>query len=250
MHERTGGIGEQPRVCIGWKCGTVRTSHERIRGAEEQPHGNAEQIRNRGYEKEIMGKLFYIMGKSSSGKDTIYEELLERQSLGLKPFIMYTTRPIRAKETDGVQYHFVTEEKLRAMQAAGQVIELRAYDTVNGVWYYFTADGDGVDVERDSYLALGTLESYEKVKRYYGAERVVPIYIEVEDGLRLERSMKREKKQAAPNYDEVCRRFLADQRDFSEENIKKAGIERRFSNDGDRQICMDCVADYIGEELR
>ena len=49
------------------------------------------------------------MGKSSSGKDTIYEELLSREELGLKPFIMYTTRPIRAKETDGVQYHFVTE---------------------------------------------------------------------------------------------------------------------------------------------
>ena len=63
-----------------------------------------------------MGLIFYIMGKSSSGKDTIYEDILSRKELGLKPFIMYTTRPIRAKETDGVQYHFVTEEKLRGMQ--------------------------------------------------------------------------------------------------------------------------------------
>lgn len=192
-----------------------------------------------------MGKLFYVMGKSSSGKDTIYEELLSRKELQLQPFIMYTTRPIRANETDGVQYHFVTEDMLHRMQEKGQVIELRAYDTVHGIWYYFTADGDCIDMEQGNYIALGTLESYEKVKNYYGAERVVPIYIEVEDVLRLERSIKREKKQAIPNYDEVCRRFLADQQDFSEANISRAGIKKRFLNNDDRRICMDEVAQYI-----
>lgn len=192
-----------------------------------------------------MGKLFYIMGKSSSGKDTIYENLLQRHDLKLIPFIMYTTRPIRANETDGVQYHFVTEEMLRLMQEEDRVIELRSYDTVQGVWYYFTADGTDVDMEHHNYLALGTLESYAKVRDYYGAERVVPIYIEVSDEQRLARSIKREKKQAAPNYEEVCRRFLADQKDFSEENIKKAGIKKRFANNEDRQICMDEVASYI-----
>lgn len=192
-----------------------------------------------------MGKLFYIMGKSSSGKDTIYEDMLLRPELRLRPFIMYTTRPIRAKETDGVQYHFVTEEKLRLMQAEGRVIELRSYDTVQGIWYYFTADGDDIDMEHHDYLALGTLESYAKVRDYYGTERVVPVYIEVSDEQRLARSIKREKKQAVPNYEEVCRRFLADQKDFSEENIKNAGITKRFANDDDRQICMDEVASYI-----
>lgn len=196
-----------------------------------------------------MGKLFYVMGKSSSGKDTIYEELLTRRELGLKPYIMYTTRPIRAKETDGVQYHFVTEEQLRAMQEKGKVIELRSYNTVCGPWYYFTADGDRADMEHSSYLALGTLESWQKVRNYYGSSRVVPIYIEVEDGIRLERALKREKKQAIPNYEEVCRRFLADQKDFSEENIRKAGITRRFLNNAEREICMDEVAAFIAGEL-
>ena len=197
-----------------------------------------------------MGKLFYIMGKSSCGKDTIYENLLSRKELGLRPFIMYTTRPIRAKETDGVQYHFVTEEMMKKMEAAGKIIELRSYETVNGVWYYFTADGESIDMERYSYLALGTLESFQKVKRYYGSDKVIPVYIEVSDEKRLERSMKRERKQAEPNYEEVCRRFLADQRDFSEENIKNAGIRRRFANDEYRQICMDEIASFIQESLR
>lgn len=195
-----------------------------------------------------MGKLFYVMGKSSSGKDTIYEEILSRKELELQPFIMYTTRPIRANETDGIQYHFVTEDMLRSMQEKGQVIELRSYNTVHGIWYYFTADGDCIDMEHRHYIALGTLESYEKVKKYYGEERVVPIYIEVQDVLRLERSIKREKKQPVPNYDEVCRRFLADQQDFSEENIRRAGIKKRFHNNDDRQICMDEVAEYIEKQ--
>lgn len=190
------------------------------------------------------------MGKSSSGKDTIYENLLQRHDLKLIPFIMYTTRPIRANETDGVQYHFVTEETLRLMQEEDRVIELRSYDTVQGIWYYFTADGEDVDMEHHNYLALGTLESYAKVRDYYGAERVVPIYIEVSDEQRLARSIKREKKQAVPNYEEVCRRFLADQKDFSEEKVTNAGITRRFANDADRQICMDEVASYISRIIK
>ncbi len=192
-----------------------------------------------------MGKLFYMMGKSASGKDTVFEDLLARRELALCPFLTYTTRPIRRKETDGVEYHFVTEEKLREMEAQGRVIELRAYDTVQGIWYYFTADSEEMDLDQHSYLALGTLVSYQKVRGYYGAGRVVPLYIEARDDLRLERAIKRERKQEHPDYAELCRRFLADQEDFSEEKIAQAGIGRRFSNDTDRQICMDEVADYI-----
>lgn len=194
-----------------------------------------------------MGKLFYVMGKSSSGKDTIYEEVFSRKELGLQAFIMYTTRPIRAGETDGVQYHFVTEKQLQALQEQGKVIELRTYQTVFGPWHYFTADGDTVDMEHQDYIALGTLESYEKVRKYYGADKVVPIYIEVDDDKRLERAIKRERKQAAPNYEEVCRRFLADQKDFSEENIERAGITRRFKNNAEREVCMEEIAAYIAE---
>ena len=73
-----------------------------------------------------MGKLFYLIGKSSTGKDTIFQSLLEREDLGLKPLVLYTTRPMRAGETPGVQYHFTDEAGLSRLQAAGKVIELRA----------------------------------------------------------------------------------------------------------------------------
>ena len=196
-----------------------------------------------------MGRIFYIMGKSATGKDTVYEELLAREELGLQPFIMYTTRPIRAKETDGVQYHFTDVDTLKKMQEEGRVIELRSYDTVHGIWYYFTADGEGIDLDRYSYLALGTLESYQKMRAYYGEERVDGVYIEVGDAERLERAIKREKKQQQPNFSEVCRRYLADEEDFSEEKIAQAHISERFSNDGPREECMEAVAAYIRQKM-
>lgn len=192
-----------------------------------------------------MGKIFYVMGKSSSGKDTIYEELLNREELGLRTIVLYTTRPARAKETDGVQYHFVDEEKLHEFERADKIIEMRAYHTVQGVWKYATVDDGQIDLDRYSYLAIGTLESYGKLQEYFGADKIVPIYIQVSDDNRLERALKRERKQASPDYEELCRRFLADSKDFSEENIRRAGITKRFDNDGDRQLCMDEAAAYI-----
>ena len=77
-----------------------------------------------------MGTLFYIMGKSASGKDSIYQKLQKKEELKLNSLVLYTTRPIRENETDGVEYHFVTEEKLEELEKAGKVIELRVYDTV------------------------------------------------------------------------------------------------------------------------
>ena len=177
-----------------------------------------------------MGKIFYIMGKSASGKDSIYELLLGRIK-GIRKIIPYTTRPMRSQEQDGVDYYFVDEAKLEEFEEKGLVIERRDYATVKGNWTYFTVKDETVDACRANYLAVGTLESYRKMKEYYGQQMVCPVYIEVEDGERLTRAIARERKQPVPQYEEMCRRFLADQRDFSEEKLAQAGITRRYVND-------------------
>jgi len=194
-----------------------------------------------------MGKIFYIMGKSASGKDTIYERILNRKELHLHRLVPYTTRPNRANEKEGVEYHFVGEEKLQKFLNAGKVIELREYHTIHGIWKYFTVDDEYMDLKNKDYLAIGTLESYEKIKNYYGEEKIVPLYIEVEDGLRLERALEREKKQFHPKYEEMCRRFLADQQDFSEEKLQQAGIAFRFFNEKDLESCIEMVVEYVSD---
>ena len=177
-----------------------------------------------------MGRIYYIMGKSATGKDTVYKELLKRRP-DLKKIVPCTTRPIREGETDGVEYHFMTVEELEKNLRVGKVIELRTYQTVAGPWNYFTMDDGQFDLlETSRYLMIGTLESYEKMRQYFGAQALVPIYIEVPDGIRLRRALEREDAQKNPNYREVCRRYLADEADFSEENLRMAGIEKRFGN--------------------
>lgn len=195
-----------------------------------------------------MGKLFYIIGKSASGKDHIYEALLTDPALKLRELVLFTTRPIRSGETDGKQYHFVDEAYIEKLRKQGRVIEERTYQTVHGPWTYCTAD-EGLDFDRESYAAIGTLESYQKVRDYCGQDKVVPIYIEVSDENLLLHAMKRESKQAQPKYKEMCRRFLADSEDFSEEKIRAAGITRRFDNNGELSECIDAVKRAAREEL-
>ncbi len=183
-----------------------------------------------------MGKIYYMMGKSSSGKDTLFK-MLKEAFPEFKEIVLYTTRPRREGETDGREYHFVADEILEEFQKAGKMIELRAYDTIHGIWKYATVDDGQVRLKEADYLSIGTLESYEKLQEYYGANRIVPLYIEVEDGERLFRALSRERMQEKPKYAEMCRRFLADTEDFSEDKLLKLGIQKKFIND-DRNRCL------------
>ncbi len=189
-----------------------------------------------------MGKIYYMMGKSSSGKDTLLKELKEALPR-LKSITPYTTRPRRDGERDGVEYFFVSEDTLSTYERQGRLIEQRAYNTVHGIWRYATVDDGQVDLKHADYLVIGTLESYGRIREYYGLDNVVPLYIEVEDGERLKRAIRREEVRQAPDYKELCRRFLADSEDYSEENLLRYGITRRIQNhDGTR-----CLEEMIGE---
>ena len=70
--------------------------------------------------------------------------------------------------------------------------------------------------------------------------------IELEDGERLQRALDREKSQEFPRYEEMCRRFLADSKDFMDERIVQAGITRRFQNK-DLEKCLQEIRKYIAE---
>ena len=181
------------------------------------------------------------MGKSSSGKDSFYRALMKKNPWGLKKLVIYTTRPIRDGEKDGREYHFVSEDRYQHLKAEGKIIEERCYDTVYGPWRYFTADDGTVDPARENYLAIGTLESYRLLKAHYGSRYLCPIYVEVEDGERLKRAIAREETQEIPKYEEMCRRFLADTEDFSEENLSRCGIQRRFQN----IVLEDCLNEIM-----
>lgn len=195
-----------------------------------------------------MGRIFCLMGKSNCGKDTIFKILKEDTTLNLKPVVTYTTRPKRINETNGVEYFFIDEEKLSNYKKSGKVIEERVYNTVKGKWYYSTIDDGQIKFESSNYILITTLEAYENLKNYFGEENIVPIYISIDDGVRLERAIKREKNQEKPDYNELCRRFLADNIDFSKEKLSKCNITQKYEN-YDLDICVNkiknCIAKFI-----
>lgn len=191
-----------------------------------------------------MGRVFCIIGKSASGKDTIYKKLLKNPLLHLKRIVPYTTRPIRAGEQEGVEYHFTTVERMTQLWEENKIIECRSYDTVYGLWYYFMAKDSQIDLEENDYLVIGTLESYTKIRDYFGKDKVISIYIDLDDGERLTRALEREKKQSQPGYEEMCRRYLADAKDFSQDNLMEVGITVKFDN-YDLKTCLDEVIAYI-----
>nr|WP_330379466.1 hypothetical protein [Butyrivibrio sp. AE2032] len=192
-----------------------------------------------------LGKIFLLMGKSTSGKDTIYKKLITDEELSLNKVVPYTTRPMRDGETDGVQYFFKKEEDYQALRNDGKIIEERTYHTNYGEWRYFTVDDGQIDLESGNYLVIGTLESYCYIRDYFGKENVVPLLIDVSAKIRLERAMHREEKQENPKYDEMCRRFLADEEDFAEKKIEEAGVTYRFENNADIEDCVRAIREHI-----
>ena len=194
-----------------------------------------------------MYRIFCILGKSASGKDTLYKRLMDMQDLGLRSVVTYTTRPIRSGEKDGREYHFATVPQYMEARDRGLVIESRCYQTVMGPWYYYTMNDGQIDLEAANYLLIGTLESLMSLQAVFGRERVVPIYVQLDDGERLLRALNRERAMKSPRYDELCRRYLGDEKDFSPEKIKEAGITRRFDNT-DLEACLGQIRDYIREK--
>ena len=195
-----------------------------------------------------MGKLIVLMGKSATGKDTIYKLLQVDQSLNLQQLVPYTTRPMRAGERDGEAYHFVTEEEFHGLLEEGRVVEHRSYHTIHGLWRYFTVEDEQLDLSQHSYLLIGTLEAYVSIVKHFGPDKVIPVLVTLDDGVRLDRALTRERQQENPKYEEMCRRFLADSADYAQDKIDAAGICRVFENNSSEETAA-AISSYIKEQL-
>ena len=105
-----------------------------------------------------------------------------------------------------------------------------------------------MDLTTGNYISINTLEGFNQIRKYLGNDKVKPVYIEIPDIELIKRAVKREEKQINPNVAELCRRFLADNADFSEENLKLSGIDvkSRFNND-ELEVCVDKMTAYIKE---
>lgn len=180
------------------------------------------------------------MGKSSSGKDTIIHKIIKENKYDLKNIVMHTTRPPRAEEIDGREYHFSTREEMLKLKAQKMIVESREYETRYGLWYYFTVCSS-INLNKNNYIASNTLVGFEQYLNYYGKDNIISILINLDDGIRLQRALNREKKEKNPKYDELCRRFLSDSEDFSLKNIEKYPIDYVINNEQNIENTMEEV---------
>lgn len=193
--------------------------------------------------------MYYITGKSAVGKDTIYTELLKTEYLNLKEIVLYTTRPMRPGEENGKQYFFVTNKEMEKLKQSKNILEYREYKTTQGLWTYATVMDDNI-ITNQSLISIGTLESFNKIKQKIKNSNLpinlIPIYIELDEKTRTRRATKRENKKIKPDYEELNRRTQADNIDFSEENIRNAGIssKNRFVNHH-LKTCVANIINYI-----
>lgn len=183
--------------------------------------------------------IVYLAGRSGVGKDTIYREL--KNKCNFKEIILHTTRPMRDGEENGREYFFDSYEDLMKLD----ILEMRTYHTASGDWHYATVND--FELNKYNYIGIGTLESYEKLVERFGKDNVKLILITVDKGELLTRALRREMEQSKPNYAEMCRRFLADEIDYSDERINKLKIDKVYINDNVERVVNEILDDIRKE---
>lgn len=166
-------------------------------------------------------KIIALFGESASGKDTLLKWAVSHFSDRLHPIVACTTRPPRQGEIDGVNYHFLSIEDFTQQVLQGEIIEATTFRD----WFYGTQlsalDLDKINIGIFSPDALDCLIDNPNLS-------VQLIYVYTNDKTRLLRSLNREE---SPDCYEICRRYLADLKDFSEERLSEFTYSIVFMGD-------------------
>lgn len=149
-------------------------------------------------------KIIVLFGESGAGKDTIQTRMSSLFPKVLNPIISCTTRPKRDYEVDGIDYHFLSEHEIKEMISNGDMLEYAIFNN----WYYGTGlislDPNKINIGVFNLQGLESLINRDDVELF-------PVYVHACGKTRLLRNLKREN---SPDCREICRRYLADEKEF------------------------------------
>ena len=163
-----------------------------------------------------MYKVIAIVGKSATGKTTLQRAIKDKYRVN--EIVSTTTRPMREGEVEGKDYYFITIDQFVKKVYNYEMLEATEF---NG-WFYGT-EKKALSKRRVN-VGVFNLEGVMALAESKNIDLEV-IYLDVDDKIRLIRALNREE-----NVDvaEVCRRFFADEKDFSAEafhDLEQAGVK-------------------------
>lgn len=153
-------------------------------------------------------KIAIIIGKTGSGKDSIFKELQESNIL--HKVISTTTRPMREYEEDGVDYHFIDRYDFLAQDNLDKFLDTSLFNS----WYYGT-NIDDLDENKINIL-VGDNSRLLDLLTNDSVEAII-FYIEASDKERLMRCLTREEN---PDVHEIVRRFAAEEEDYGSKEFQ------------------------------
>lgn len=181
--------------------------------------------------------LTIITGKTCSGKSTLAKEL---KKYGFHSIVTTTSRPMRDKETQNVDYHFISEEDFLEKIQNGYFAEYKSYETNSGTWYYGVARED-IENAGEKDIIILTPDGYRDLIREYPDLNHKLIYIYSNIQTVRNRLMRRGDKK-----EEADRRIKQDLKDFKgAENLAHRIV---YNNDSD-ELCdvVDKIRKYLEE---
>lgn len=158
-------------------------------------------------------KTLIITGKSSSGKNTVMDELVDNYDfVGL---VSHATRPIRPNEENGKDYYFTTKEQFMDIKNKNQFIETREYEVKdsNGnddIWYYGLSKMEYNICNVFNKIVIVDMKGFHELAEYIGRDNCFMLYLYCDDNIRKDRMISR----GGMSPEEVDRRFKADEEDF------------------------------------
>jgi guanylate kinase len=172
-----------------------------------------------------MYKILGFVGPSGCGKDTAARYLENYIPETYHYVKLCTTRPQRNEEDNG--YIFLDSNEFLAQVLDGRMLNAQEFRG----WYYGLND-QGLDTEKINVLPMSNVMVAQMVEENNPKYNLKIVYISTPDKERLLRILNREKN---PDCKEVCRRFLTDIDDYSnntelEENLYMV-IENKYNNE-------------------
>ena len=181
-------------------------------------------------------KILALFGPSGSGKDTIAKYIVEHYPSQTSTIVSCTTRPKRDYEKNKVDYYFLTNEEFTSYVLNGEMLEATEFRH----WFY----GTPLWALSTDTINIGVFNP-EGIEILLDDPRIdlIPVEVLASDKIRLIRSLNREKN---PDCAEICRRYLADEKDFSE--IKFFSLV--YDNNGDKCTLDELIAqtDFLKTE--